>query len=185
MSTVGAAGLQRDLPSPTGGAGRHDRGERFGARGGVPGLLMLFLLVLGTLALGRMNAALIRPELAGWFQALAMPAPLLPARWLAPIWTTLYAAMAVAAWRIWLRRGGAGLAFWALQLLLNVGWVVVFFGLHAPGAGLAVIVLLWAAILRTIALFRPLDGLAAALMMPYLAWVTYGVYLNAGVAWLN
>lgn len=166
-------------------APRQDRGERFGARGGIPGFLMLFVLVLGTLGLGAAMGGLTRPQIAGWYQGLAAP-PFTPPNWVfAPAWTTLYALMAIAAWRVWLRAGVRPLGWWVVQLALNAAWTPAFFVLHRPWLALGVILALWLTILATIRAFRPVDGVASALLMPYLAWVTYATYLTLGFAWLN
>ncbi len=177
--------MARGVPAPPGGPGRQDRGERFGHRGGIPGLLMLSAFVLGTLALGALMGSLTRPELAGWYHLLAAPPGTVPDRIFAPVWTALYAAMAIAAWRVWLRAGLRPLGWWFVQLLLGAAWTPAFFVLHAPAAALGVILALWLAILACLRAFRPIDGVASGLLMPYLAWVTYAAYLNAGFVWLN
>jgi tryptophan-rich sensory protein len=73
----------------------------------------------------------------------------------------------------------------ALQLALNLGWTVVFFGRRDIRGGLVAIVLLWAAIAATIAQFSTARRLAAALLVPYLAWVTFATVLNAEILRLN
>ena len=101
----------------------------------------------------------------------------------APVWITLYTLMGVAAWLVW--RTGPGrrrsLTWFAVQLALNAAWTPVFFGLRAIGAGLVVIVLLELAILATIAAFAPRSRLAAALLVPYAAWVGFATALNAAL----
>jgi benzodiazapine receptor len=71
------------------------------------------------------------------------------------------------------------------QLTLNFLWTAIFFGLRAPGLALVEILILWAAILLTALAFRSLSGLAAVLLLPYLAWVTFAAILNAAIWWLN
>lgn len=97
--------------------------------------------------------------------------------------------MAVAAWRVWTRSRfkGARLAFllFGLQLVLNVIWSVLFFGLRLPGAALLEILLLWTTILITVLAFRAHSIIAALLLMPYLAWVGFAIYLNYGIWKLN
>ena len=94
----------------------------------------------------------------------------------------LYLMMGVAAWRIW-RRGGwlerrRPLTLFVVQLGLNALWTPLFFGLHQTGLAFAEILLLWGAILATWWAFRPVDRWAAALLLPYLAWVTFASVLN-------
>ncbi|MHC4714883.1 MAG: TspO/MBR family protein, partial [Planctomycetota bacterium] len=93
-----------------------------------------------------------------------------------PVWTVLYVMMAVSAWLVW-RKAGAGakkaLVVFAVQLVLNAAWTPVFFGLRAPGAALAVIILLWCAIGATIVAFARHSRLAALLLLPYILWVSF------------
>lgn len=53
------------------------------------------------------------------------------------------------------------------RVVLNPGWPAVFFGLRMPGAALAVIISLPAAIVATARLFRTEDRLAGILYLPY------------------
>jgi tryptophan-rich sensory protein len=124
-----------------------------------------------------------------WFAALAKP-PWQPPNWLfGPVWTTLYLLMGIAAWRVW-RRGPApdcavALRWWWVQLALNALWTPVFFGLHAPGPALAVILTLAVLIVLTMRAFVRVDRFAAGLLPPYLAWVSFASVLNASLWWLN
>jgi tryptophan-rich sensory protein len=77
------------------------------------------------------------------------------------------------------------LVLFAIQFLLNMAWSPVFFALQQIGLALAVIVTLWVAIILTIRRFLPLDRTAAFLLTPYLLWVSYATYLNAGFLILN
>jgi tryptophan-rich sensory protein len=124
-----------------------------------------------------------------WYQGLQKP-PFTPPDWLFPVaWTLLYVMMAVAAWLVWrrtgLRNGLPALLPYVAQLGANGLWSVVFFGWHLPGVALLDLFLLWVLILLTIWRFRVVTRSAALLLMPYLAWVTFAAYLNAGVWWLN
>jgi tryptophan-rich sensory protein len=124
-----------------------------------------------------------------WYPALAKPAWTPPSWLFGPVWTALYAAMAVAGWAVWRARGwrqGRGpLVLFALQLLLNAAWSGLFFGLRAPGLALLGIALLWGAILATLVAFWRVRPLAGALLVPYLAWVSFAAALNAAIWRLN
>ena len=124
-----------------------------------------------------------------WYAELAKPA-WNPPNWIfAPVWTFLYILMGVAAWVCWLRagweRGRAALAVFVLQLVLNFTWSWIFFGTHRMGWALVEIVILWSAILLTILLFARKSVTAAALLVPYLLWVTFAAVLNAALWHLN
>lgn len=121
-----------------------------------------------------------------WYAALRKP-PLTPPNWIfGPVWTLLYVAMAVAAWLVWRARGGAlPLGLWTLQLVLNALWSWIFFGLERPGLALLEILLLLAALGATTAAFFPVRPLAGWLLVPYVAWVAFATYLNAGIWQLN
>lgn len=124
-----------------------------------------------------------------WYAGLKKP-PWNPPGWIfGPVWTLLYTAMAVAAWLVWRRGGFAGqrrpLSFYLVQLLLNALWSPLFFGLHRPALGLVDIALLWLALLATVRAFWKVRPLAGALLMPYLAWVTFASALNCAVWLLN
>jgi benzodiazapine receptor len=97
--------------------------------------------------------------------------------------------MAVAAWLVWRQAGIAEaklpLGLFAVQLILNSLWSVLFFGLHSPGAAAAEILLLWAAILATLITFWQRSKLAGGLLVPYLAWVSFATVLNVTIWRLN
>jgi tryptophan-rich sensory protein len=113
-----------------------------------------------------------------------------PPAWVfGPVWTVLYLMMAVAAWLVWRRRGFAGapwaLGLFVLQLALNTLWSAIFFGLRRPGVAAIEILLLWLAILATLIAFAPVSRLAAILLAPYLAWVTFAAVLNFTIWRMN
>lgn len=120
-----------------------------------------------------------------WYRNLQKPAWTPPSWVFAPVWTTLYAAMGISAWLVW-RRGGwraqrTPLSAFVVQLAFNFSWSFFFFGMQRIALALADIVLLWIAIVATLTLFARVDRLAAWLLAPYLAWVTYAAALNAAI----
>jgi translocator protein len=125
----------------------------------------------------------------GWYGTLDKPFFTPPASLFGPVWTVLYLSMAVSAWLVWRREGFSGaqaaMALFSAQLVLNLLWSVIFFGLEAPGLALVEIVALWTAILLTILAFSKISRPAGWLLVPYLAWVTFATALNAGIWWLN
>ena len=150
------------------------------------GLAAFVLLCLGISALGGWATA---SSVGTWYATLAKPA-FNPPNWVfAPVWTVLYAMIAVAGWRVWRLRGLGGapgaMSVYALQLALNLAWSFVFFGAQAIGAGLVVIVLLLAAILVNARLFWNVERAAGWLLVPYAAWVAFATVLNAALWRLN
>jgi translocator protein len=151
----------------------------------------LAILAVGVVfAAAALGSAATAPAIKGWYAEIAKPW-FTPPNWVfGPAWTTLYALMAYAFWRVLALpanlpgRRDAILAFLA-QLALNALWSFAFFAWRSPGAGLAVVLVLWLAIAVTIARFRALDRVAALCLAPYLAWTTFAAALNAGVYALN
>ncbi len=148
------------------------------------------LALLGWLLLSFSAASLGALFLPGeWYASLKKPSWNPPAWIFGPVWTALYAMMAVAAWRVW-RCGGMAaqrrpLTLFLVQLALNAAWTPLFFGWHRPGLAFAEIVLLWVAIAATLLAFRPASRTAAWLLAPYLAWVSFAGVLNFTLWKLN
>ena len=124
-----------------------------------------------------------------WYANLLKPS-WNPPNWVfAPVWTTLYAVMGIAAWLVW-QRGGfehqrVPLTLFLVQLFLNAIWSPLFFGLHNPALALLDIAALWMALVLTIKSFWKSQPIAAVLLMPYLAWITFAAALNFAIWKLN
>lgn len=149
------------------------------------------LLGLAGFALAAFAAALsggiFRP--GTWYESLNKPS-WRPPNWVfAPAWTVLYILIAVSGWMVWREAGfsGAGMALtiYGIQLLLNAGWSALFFGLKRMDWAFAEVVALWLSILATIIAFQPIEPLAALLLWPYLAWVSFAAFLNFTMWRLN
>ncbi|MCN0154911.1 TspO/MBR family protein [Salinispora arenicola] len=141
------------------------------------GMAVLVAAAIGGLGVRDANAAYVGLEQPSW-------AP--PAWVFGPVWTVLYAMIAVSGWLAWRRSGfGPALWVWATQLGLNAVWSPLFFGAGQYGLAFADIVLLWLAIAGTVLAFHRISRAAAALMLPYWAWVTYAGALNLVIWQLN
>jgi benzodiazapine receptor len=150
------------------------------------GALTFLALATVTGLVAAVGGVATAPAIPGWYAHLAKPS-FNPPNWLfGPVWSLLYAMMAVAAWRV-VRQGKAWreLAAYLLQLVLNLGWSLVFFGAHRIGAALVEIGCLWLAIAVTLALFWRRDRPAGLLLAPYLAWVSFAALLNFALWRLN
>lgn len=121
-----------------------------------------------------------------WFAALAKPAFYPPEASFGIVWTILYALIAVSVWIAW-RGGGRAevLIPWFIQLVLNLGWTMAFFGARAPEmAMVAIIALLGAAIWTAVAMW-PHSRVAAFMFAPYILWVAFAAALNWSIVALN
>jgi benzodiazapine receptor len=152
-------------------------------------VLAAFIVVCFAAAGGGSLATTPQTVSGGWYGTLDKPFFTPPASVFGPVWMVLYLSMAVSAWLVWRREGFSGaqaaMALFSAQLVLNLLWSVIFFGLEAPGLALVEIVALWTAILLTILAFSKISRPAGWLLVPYLAWVTFATALNAGIWWLN
>ncbi|WP_370248916.1 TspO/MBR family protein [Nocardioides sp.] len=149
---------------------------------GVASLLPFAAAVVVITIVGGLAAASSRETYA----ALDLP-PYAPPGWVfGPVWTVLYAMIAVAGWLAWRSGGGRpAVVAWSVQLALNLAWTPLFFAADAYTLALVEIVLLLVAVAATVVVFRRTSRLAAGLMLPYLAWVAFATALNLGVVVLN
>jgi benzodiazapine receptor len=152
-------------------------------------IVALVLFVALCLGIGALGASVTATSVDTWYAGLVKPSFNPPDEVFGPVWTVLYILMGVAAWRVWrsadrdTTRGP--LTLFALQLAINLGWTVVFFGLHKIASAVATIVVLDVAVLVTMLAFRSVDRLAALLMLPYVAWVAFATVLNVAIWRLN
>ena len=131
------------------------------------------------------------PNLAPWYAGVSKPA-FNPPNWIfGPVWTTLYALMAFAFWRI-LRtpkpsnsQRRYAIRLFLLLLALNAAWSWMFFWAHSPFLGLINIIPQFVVILATIVSFARLDRLAAICLFPLAAWVAFAAILNTAIWLLN
>ncbi|MBB3832664.1 tryptophan-rich sensory protein [Xanthomonas arboricola] len=149
---------------------------------GLLGWLALCYAVPGLGALASIQAA-------SFYADLQRPAWAPPGWLFGPVWTALYGMMAVAVWLVWRRGGWAGahlaLRMFVLQLALNGLWSWLFFAWHMGAWAFADIVVLWLTLAATIGVFAKRNSLAAWLLVPYLAWVSFAAALNYSVWQLN
>lgn len=140
-------------------------------------------------AAGGIGSLATIPNIPSWYVGLDKPPLLPPNEVFGPVWSALYLLMGIALFLVWQRtdktRGVRAFGAFGLQLLLNMIWSVVFFGLHMPWLGFIVILSLIAAIVWTMIEFKKHSGVATWLLVPYLAWVCFATYLTIGVAVLN
>lgn len=142
------------------------------------------------LGIGGLSAFLIRDNL--YLYAVINKPAFSPPAFLFPIvWTILYILMGISSARIWLQRDNYSyevmdsLLTYALQLILNFFWPIIFFNMRTFLFSFIWIVVLWTSILKMIFRFSVLDKTAACLNIPYVLWVTFAGYLNFMIYLLN
>ncbi|MFA5933484.1 MAG: TspO/MBR family protein [Microgenomates group bacterium] len=157
----------------------------------MPKLLKLISAILLCEGAGILGSVFTFPAISSWYIYLNKP-PFNPPNYLfGPVWTILYFLMGLTLYLLWTKkktdkgiRNNAYVAFF-VQLILNVIWSLVFFGLHNLLAGFLIIIILWIAILETIRRINLVDKTAANLLYPYLAWVSFATILNLSIVLLN
>jgi benzodiazapine receptor len=153
-------------------------------------IVSLVVAVVIPLVVGGLGGIATASAIPTWYQGLDKPA-WNPPNWVfGPVWTLLYVLMGVAAWLVW-RQGWdnpqvrGALAIFGVQLLLNLFWSLIFFGLRSPGWAVLEIAVLWGFILATTVQFYRLESVAGLLLVPYQLWVTFAAVLNATIWQLN
>ena len=145
--------------------------------------------VLGTEAVGALSGWLTRDGMELYKSQVIKPA-LSPPPVVFPIaWCILYALMGIGMARVVLsarsEERADAIQVYLIQLAVNFAWSIFFFNLQTYVGALAVLLLLLGLILWMISRFDRVDKPAARLQIPYLLWVTFAAYLNAGVWYLN
>jgi len=124
-----------------------------------------------------------------FYQQLTQPGWAPPGWLFAPVWSALYLLMGIAAWLVWRERGFRGartaLSLFLLQLAANALWTWLFFAWQQGALAFGEILILWALILGTLVAFWRVRPLAGALLLPYLAWVTFASVLAFATWQLN
>lgn len=142
------------------------------------------------LAVGGLSAFLIRNNV-NIYDDINKPGFSPPAILFPIVWTVLYVLMGISSARIWLQRDNASyevmdaLLAYALQLILNFFWSIIFFNMRTFLFSFIWLVVLWASVLKMIFKFSVLDKIAAYLNIPYILWVTFAGYLNFMIYLLN
>lgn len=153
-------------------------------------VIRLVVSVLACLAAGGIGGLFTYRAIPTWYRALKKPRYTPPNWAFGPIWTTLYILMGVSVFLVWnkgLTVHGATVAFtlfW-IQLVVNVIWSVIFFGMKSKGGGVIIIIVLWLLILATTVISFGVSVWAGGLLVPYIVWVSTASYLNIGIWLLN
>lgn len=130
------------------------------------------------------------PNIDTYYAKLVKPS-FTPPSWLfSPVWVTLFTLMGISLFLVWRAQKEPGLirkglVIFVIQVLLNVLWSFLFFGLRSPIAGFVDIVLLIVAVLLTIAIFWRISKISAVLLVPYIFWLIFAAILNFAILVLN
>ncbi len=153
-------------------------------------LRWLLVLVPGILLLGFLSGSLANSGPRNlWFADLVKPVAYPPPATFGIVWTALYVLMGLALTMVITSWGArwrkAAIIIFAVQLLLNLAWSPLFFAAHRITAALVLLVVLDVAVLVCAVLFARVRPLAAALLVPYLAWALFATLLNWQILSLN
>ena len=144
----------------------------------------LFISLLISLGTGAISS-LLTPNVSGQYQTIYKP-PLAPPGWLFPVvWTILFILMGIAAYLVYISDSpdkNTALKLYLIQLVVNVGWSVIFFRLDAYLLAFTWLLLLFFLVYLTAKEFYKIDEIAGYLMVPYLLWIIYAGYINLAIA---
>ena len=107
------------------------------------------------------------------------------------VWSILFVLMGISSALVYTKQSkdqhaaSTALKIYALQLIFNFVWSILFFNLQAYLVSFIWLMALWALILAMIIQFYKISKAAALLQIPYLAWVTFAGYLNIMIYILN
>ena len=153
-------------------------------------LLKLIVCIVICQLAGVIGSIFTMDNISTWYPTLTKP-PLQPPNWIfGPVWISLYILMGISLFLV-IKNGfsvpgvKAATAMFAVQLVLNSIWSIVFFGMHELLISVVVIAALWIMILLTMLKFKPISFTAAVLLLPYLLWVSFASYLNSAIYVLN
>ena len=149
----------------------------------------LIISVLIPLIIGFLGSFFTASSVDSWYATINKPSFNPPGWIFAPVWTTLYILIGVSFYSVWMKNFGEErkkvIIVYSMQLLLNLLWSVLFFGLRSPLLGLIDIIILIAFIIANTIIFYKISKTAGYLLIPYLLWVSFASVLNFSIFLLN
>ncbi len=129
-------------------------------------------------------------DLGPWYQSLDEPSWKPPDAAFGPIWTVIFALAVVAGVLGWTNEPKTAgrqriIGLFAVNGLLNILWSLMFFKVRRPDLALVEVGALWLSVLALIITLYRRSGLASAVLVPYLVWVSIAAALNYEVVLLN
>ncbi|GGI24935.1 TspO/MBR family protein [Pedobacter mendelii] len=143
-----------------------------------------------TLSIGALGGWATAKSVQTWYPTLNKPS-FNPPNWLfAPVWTSLYVLIGIAAYLVWIRRDKIAhfprtVAIYFIQLMLNLAWSFIFFYLHEVGFALFEIILLLIFIIINALMFYKINKWAGLIFIPYILWVSFASFLTYNIFILN
>lgn len=151
--------------------------------------IKLIISILLPLSVGAAAGMFTSQAVPTWYASLNRPS-FSPPNWVfGPVWTSLYILLGISFFLIWKEEASKerdlAIKVFSIQMLLNFAWSFLFFYFNLIGAALIEIILLWISIAAMIYLFYKIKPVAAYMNIPYLLWVSFATFLNAGYYFLN
>jgi benzodiazapine receptor len=150
----------------------------------------LLICILICQCVGFIGSLFTQPSISTWYATLEKPS-ITPPNWVfSPVWIALFVLMGISLFLIWRtglaeREAKVALGCFGAQLVLNLAWSMLFFGLRSPLGGLIDIAALWILIALTIFYFFKISKVACLLLLPYIVWVSFAAVLNFFIWRLN
>jgi translocator protein len=154
-------------------------------------ILKIIISIAIPLAAGGLSGFFTTSEIPDWYQTITKPSWNPPSWIFAPVWTTLYLLMGIALYLVWKNESveasikRSAIILFAVQLILNFFWSLIFFKQHQIGWAFAEIITMWVFVLLTIFAFAKVNTTAAWLLVPYICWVSFASILNYTIWKLN
>jgi translocator protein len=153
-------------------------------------IIRLLLAVIIVAAAALLGEFFTKISVNSWYTTLSKSSLTPPPYIFSYVWTAIYILMALSFFLILQKKAkgqrvGGCLTLFILQLLLNVTWSFLFFGLKSPQYALLDMGLLLFFVLLTIFAFDRVSKWAALLLLPYLFWLGFAAYLNVMIVHLN
>jgi len=146
----------------------------------------LIISLCACLGAGILGSVFTTASIPTWYAGIHKPS-FNPPNWVfGPVWTLLYILMGISWYLVWSTGPTkTALLFFSIQLVLNVLWSILFFGLKNPVLASMEIIVLWLAILGSIISFYTISKTASFLLLPYIIWVSFAALLAISIALLN
>jgi tryptophan-rich sensory protein len=153
--------------------------------------MTLTIIVAAVITLAVLGVGGLATTIGPWYQEqLRKPAWTPPIWAFGPAWSLILALAGCAGVLAWIHAPSvaghiriAGL--FAATIVFQVAWSPLFFNLKRPDWALIEVAFLWLSVLALILGLAPYSTLAALLLAPYLAWVTFAALLNLKIVQIN